>query len=173
MKNDFVNRLQRDLLCKFYTNRLLSFIGVDLRIKQEPVAMTDRETTDKLAERLSSVKLKAYSGGSGFDGGHYGSNSNHIQHGAQVGHAIVPLPPAHPPTPDLSPAPTTPAMWNTKICKAGTVTTPDGKSDSLISSFFNHSQLKIKLNTRARKWSTSLVINFLSIVSSAFDNMIY
>ncbi|CAD1477552.1 unnamed protein product [Heterotrigona itama] len=97
-------------------------VAEDLRIKQEPVAMTDRERADKLAERLSG---EVYSGGRGFDGGHYGSNSNHIQHGAQVGHAIVPLPPAHPPTPDLSPAPTTPAMWNTKLNKAGTVSTPD------------------------------------------------
>ncbi|XP_017880682.1 zinc finger protein chinmo isoform X1 [Ceratina calcarata] len=90
-------------------------VAEDLRIKQEPVALSDRERTDKLAERLS------------FDGGHYGSNSDHIQHGGQVGHAMVPLPPAHPPTPDLSPAPTTPAMWNTKINKASSVTTPDGK----------------------------------------------
>ncbi|XP_060818497.1 zinc finger protein chinmo isoform X1 [Bombus pascuorum] len=99
-------------------------VAEDLRIKQEPVAMTDRERAEKLAERLSG---EVYSGGRGFDSGHYGSNSDHIQHGGQVGHAIVPLPPAHPPTPDLSPAPTTPAMWNTKINKAGTVSTPDGK----------------------------------------------
>ena len=104
---------------------MFGLVCVDLRIKQEPVAMTDRERAEKLAERLSG---EVYSGGRGFDGGHYGSNSDHIQHGGQVGHAIVPLPPAHPPTPDLSPAPTTPAMWNTKINKAGTVSTPDGKS---------------------------------------------
>ncbi|KZC09234.1 Protein bric-a-brac 2 [Dufourea novaeangliae] len=99
-------------------------VAEDLRIKQEPVALTDRERAEKLAERLSG---EVYTGGRGFDGGHYGQNSDHMQHGGQMGPAIVPLPPAHPPTPDLSPAPTTPAMWNTKINKAGTVTTPDGK----------------------------------------------
>ncbi|XP_043264748.1 chronologically inappropriate morphogenesis isoform X1 [Colletes latitarsis] len=99
-------------------------VAEDLRIKQEPVALTDRERAEKLAERLSG---EVYSGGRGFDGSHYGSNSDHMQHGAQMGSAMVPLPPAHPPTPDLSPAPTTPAMWNTKINKAGTVSTPDGK----------------------------------------------
>ncbi|XP_053993659.1 zinc finger protein chinmo isoform X1 [Hylaeus volcanicus] len=99
-------------------------VAEDLRIKQEPVTLTDRERAEKLAERLSG---EVYSSGRGFDGSHYGSNSDHMQHGAQMGSAMVPLPPAHPPTPDLSPAPTTPAMWNTKINKAGTVTTPDGK----------------------------------------------
>ncbi|XP_017795211.1 PREDICTED: zinc finger and BTB domain-containing protein 3 [Habropoda laboriosa] len=99
-------------------------VAEDLRIKQEPVALTDRERAEKLAERLSG---EVYSGGRGFDGGHYGPNSDHVHHGGQMGHAMVPLPPAHPPTPDLSPAPTTPAMWNTKINKAGTVSTPDGK----------------------------------------------
>nr|XP_012146757.1 PREDICTED: protein bric-a-brac 1 [Megachile rotundata] len=99
-------------------------VAEDLRIKQEPVALSDRERAEKLAERLSG---EVYSGGRGFDSGHYGSNSDQMQHGGQVGHAMVPLPPAHPPTPDLSPAPTTPAMWNTKINKAGTVSTPDGK----------------------------------------------
>ncbi|XP_076249640.1 chronologically inappropriate morphogenesis [Calliopsis andreniformis] len=99
-------------------------VAEDLRIKQEPVALTDRERADKLAERLSG---EVFSGGRGFDGSYYGSNSDHLQHGAQMGPAMVPLPPAHPPTPDLSPAATTPAMWNTKINKAGTVSTPDGK----------------------------------------------
>ncbi|XP_076748636.1 chronologically inappropriate morphogenesis [Xylocopa sonorina] len=99
-------------------------VAEDLRIKQEPVALTDRERAEKLAERLSG---EVYQGARGFDGGHYAPNSDHVQHGGQVGHAMVPLPPAHPPTPDLSPAPTTPAMWNTKINKAGTVSTPDGK----------------------------------------------
>ncbi|XP_076665497.1 chronologically inappropriate morphogenesis isoform X3 [Andrena cerasifolii] len=99
-------------------------VAEDLRIKQEPVALTDRERADKLAERLAG---EVYPGGRGFDSGHYGANSDHLQHAAQMGSALVPLPPAHPPTPDLSPAPTTPAMWNTKINKAGTVTTPDGK----------------------------------------------
>lgn len=88
------------------------------------MALSDRERADKLAERLSG---EVYSGGRGFDGAYYGSNSDHMQHGAQMGPAMAPLPPAHPPTPDLSPAATTPAMWNTKINKAGTVTTPDGE----------------------------------------------
>ncbi|XP_035726300.1 zinc finger protein chinmo-like isoform X2 [Vespa mandarinia] len=97
-------------------------VAEDLRIKQEPVVLTDRERAEKLAEKLSS---EVYSGGRGFEG--YGSNSEHLQRGAQMGSAMVSIPPAHPPTPDLSPAPTTPAMWNTKMNKAGTVSTPEGK----------------------------------------------
>lgn len=99
-------------------------VAEDLRIKQEPVAMTDRERAEKLAERLSS---EVYTGGRGFDSGHYGSNSDHMQPGGQIGPPMVRLPLAHPPTPDLSPAPTNPAMWNTKMKKAGTVSTPHGK----------------------------------------------
>ncbi|XP_066585665.1 LOW QUALITY PROTEIN: zinc finger protein chinmo [Prorops nasuta] len=98
-------------------------VAEDLRIKQEPVAMSDRDSAEKLAERLSG---EVYSSGRKFDGGSYGSNSDHAQQRGQMGQGIAPLPPAHPPTPDLSPAPT-PAMWNSKINKAGTVTTPDGK----------------------------------------------
>lgn len=90
--------------------------------------LTDRERAEKLAERLSS---EVYSGGRGFEG--YCSNSEHLQRGAQMGSAMVSIPPAHPPTPDLSPAPTTPAMWNTKMNKAGTVSTPEGKYDSFLS----------------------------------------
>ncbi|XP_024937481.1 zinc finger protein chinmo isoform X2 [Cephus cinctus] len=96
----------------------------DLRIKQEPVALTDRERTERLAERLSG---EIYTG-RGVEAGTYGPPADHVHHGAQLGPSMGgPMPPAHPPTPDLSPAPTTPAMWNTKINKAGTVSTPDGK----------------------------------------------
>lgn len=97
-------------------------VAEDLRIKQEPVALTDGERAEKLAERLSS---EVYSGGRGFES--YSSNLEHLQRGSQMGSAMVPISPAHPPTPDLSPAPTTPAMWNTKMNKAGTVSTPEGK----------------------------------------------
>lgn len=105
---------------------IIAYICADLRIKQEPVAMTDRERAEKLAERLSG---EVYTGGRGFDSGHYGSNSDHMQPGGQIGPPMVRLPLAHPPTPDLSPAPTNPAMWNTKMKKAGTVSTPHGESD--------------------------------------------
>lgn len=94
----------------------------DLRIKQEPVALTDRERADKLAERLSN---EAYS--RGFEAGNYGNTTDHLQHGVQMSAGMTSLQPAHPPTPDLSPALPTPAMWNSKINKAGTVTTPDGE----------------------------------------------
>nr|XP_050852859.1 zinc finger protein chinmo isoform X2 [Vespula vulgaris] len=97
-------------------------VAEDLRINHERMLLTDRERAEKLAERLSS---EVYSGGRGFEG--YCSNSEHLQRGAQMGSAMVSIPPAHPPTPDLSPAPTTPAMWNTKMNKAGTVSTPEGK----------------------------------------------
>lgn len=92
----------------------------DLRIKQEPVALTDRERAEKLAERLSGEVYP----GRGLDASSYGPNSDHLPHGAQLGPAMVPMPPAHPPTPDQKPA--TPAMWNTKINKASTVSTIDG-----------------------------------------------
>nr|XP_050852860.1 zinc finger protein chinmo isoform X3 [Vespula vulgaris] len=95
-------------------------VAEDLRINHERMLLTDRERAEKLAERLSS---EVYSGGRGFEG--YCSNSEHLQRGAQMGSAMVSIPPAHPPTPDLSPAPTTPAMWNTKMNKAGTVSTPE------------------------------------------------
>ncbi|XP_011265985.1 zinc finger protein chinmo isoform X2 [Camponotus floridanus] len=92
-------------------------VAEDLRIKQEPTALTEK--VDKLAERLSEV----YSG-RGFDASSYGPNSDHLPHGAQLGPAIVaPIVPAHPPTSDRKP---TPAMWNTKINKASTVSTVDG-----------------------------------------------
>ncbi|XP_033229702.1 zinc finger protein chinmo [Belonocnema kinseyi] len=97
-------------------------VAEDLRIKQEPVALTDRERADKLAERLSN---EAYS--RGFEAGNYGNTTDHLQHGVQMSAGMTSLQPAHPPTPDLSPALPTPAMWNSKINKAGTVTTPDGK----------------------------------------------
>lgn len=96
------------------------------------MVLTDRERAEKLAEKLSS---EVYSGGRGFEG--YGSNSEHLQRGApQMGSAMVSIPPAHPPTPDLSPAPTTPAMWNTKMNKAGTVSTPEGEYDLRLVFFF-------------------------------------
>lgn len=88
-------------------------MSTDLRIKQEPV--TDRERTEKLAERLSSEACS----GRGFDSS--GANSDHLPHGAQLGPAMVPIPPAHPPTSDQCAA-----VWNTKINRASTVCTVDG-----------------------------------------------
>lgn len=82
------------------------------------MALADRESAEKLAERLS---------GRVYDMGSYGPNSDHLPHGAQLGPAMLPMPPTHPPTPDLSPAPNPPSMWKTKISRAGTVSTPDGK----------------------------------------------
>ncbi|KAL2713091.1 zinc finger protein chinmo isoform X2 [Vespula squamosa] len=99
-------------------------VAEDLRINQERMILTDRERAEKLAERLSS---EVYSVGRGFEG--YCPNSDHLQRGAQMGSAMVSIPSAHPLTPDLSPAPTTPAMWNTKMNKAGTVSTPEGSSE--------------------------------------------
>ncbi|XP_039301939.1 zinc finger protein chinmo isoform X1 [Solenopsis invicta] len=105
-------------------------VAEDLRIKQEPVRikqeLTDRERAEKLAERLSRRDDDVYPGGRGFDAGSYRPNSD-LSHGAQLGPTMVPMPAAHPPTPDQSPAaPPTPAMWNTKINKASTVSTVDG-----------------------------------------------
>ncbi|XP_043269891.1 zinc finger protein chinmo isoform X2 [Venturia canescens] len=97
-------------------------VAEDLRIKQEPAGLTDRERAEKLAERLSG---EVYTVGRGFEASNYGITGDHKPNVAQFGPSIVPL--AHPPTPDLSPAPTTPARWNSKINKAGTVSTPDGK----------------------------------------------
>jgi len=97
---------------KCYTLEILA----DLRIKQEPVALTDRERTEKLAERLSSD-----TSGRGFDSSSYGANSDHLPHGAQLGPAMVAIPPAHPPTSDQCSA-----AWNTKINRASTVCTVDG-----------------------------------------------
>ncbi|KAJ8680480.1 hypothetical protein QAD02_016267 [Eretmocerus hayati] len=50
-------------------------------------------------------------------------NANNV---GPMGLAMGVMPPVHPPTPDLSPAPAAPATWNSKLNKAGTVTTPDG-----------------------------------------------
>lgn len=109
---------------------------IDLRIKQEPATLNDRdnardrdrerdrERIDKLAGRLSADVYPSI--GRNFESASYG-NPEHLQHGASLCAGIAPLPPAHPPTPDLSPAQPTPAMWNSKINKAGTVTTPDGE----------------------------------------------
>lgn len=93
-----------------------------MRIKQEPVTLTDRDRTDKLAERLVN---EVYSSGRGFDTGNYAVPGDQKQNITQFNQVIGQL--AHPPTPDLSLAPTTPARWNSKINKAGTVTTPDGE----------------------------------------------
>lgn len=112
------------------------------------MAMTDRERAEKLAERLSG---EVYTGGRGFDSGHYGSNSDHMQPGGQIGPPMVRLPLAHPPTPDLSPAPTNPAMWNTKMKKAGTVSTPHGESDFI--HFLSSKYLKCSVaNVSIRKF---------------------
>ncbi|XP_015186627.1 PREDICTED: protein tramtrack, alpha isoform [Polistes dominula] len=97
-------------------------VAEDLRIKQEPMALTDREQAETLAERLSS---EVYSGDRGFEG--YCTNSKLFSRGAQMGSAMLSIPPAHPPTTDIKPALSSPAMWNTKINKAGTVSTPEGK----------------------------------------------
>lgn len=97
----------------------------DLRIKQEPTELTNRERTEKLAERLKRED-EIYPGRR-FDMSSYRPNSDHLSHGAQLGPTMVPMPAAHPPTPDQSPAaPTTPAIWNMKIHKASTVSTVGG-----------------------------------------------
>lgn len=131
--------------------KIFYYYVADLRIKQEPMKLirakhepmklirakqelTDGERTDMLAERLSS---EVYIG-RGFDASSYTPNSGHLQHGSQLGPSIVPLPPAHPPTPDLSPAPPTPATWNARINRAGTVSTPDGE---LINLSLRHGKL--------------------------------
>lgn len=100
-------------------------VAEDLRIKQEPVELTDRERAEKLAERLSRRDDEVYPG-RGFDAGSYRPNSDHLSHKAQLGPTMVPMPAVHPPTPDQSPAAPTLAMWNTKINKASTVSTVDG-----------------------------------------------
>ncbi|KAF7990363.1 hypothetical protein HCN44_000168 [Aphidius gifuensis] len=97
-------------------------VAEDLRIKQEPVMLNDRDRTDKLAERLSN---EVYPSGRNFDTGNYVMPSEQKHNVTSYNQSIGPL--THPPTPDLSPAPTTPAKWNSKINKAGTVSTPDGK----------------------------------------------
>ncbi|XP_015114047.1 zinc finger protein chinmo isoform X1 [Diachasma alloeum] len=92
-------------------------VAEDLRIKQEPMMFSDRERAEKFAERLSAEV------GRGFDATNYSLSGDHKGNmGFNQGASL-----AHPPTPDLSPAPPTPARWNSKINKAGTVTTPDGK----------------------------------------------
>ncbi|KAI4479986.1 hypothetical protein M0804_010725, partial [Polistes exclamans] len=102
-------------------------VAEDLRIKQEPMALTDREQAETLAERLSS---EVYSGDRGFEG--YCTNSKLLLRGAQMGSAMLSIPPAHPPTTDIKPALSSPAMWNTKINKAGTVSTPEGEYQSFL-----------------------------------------
>ncbi|KAK0075201.1 hypothetical protein PV326_011784 [Microctonus aethiopoides] len=92
----------------------------DLRIKQEPMTLTDRERVEKLAERLSG---EVFSSNRGFETSNYGMISDQKQNVAPFNHGIISL--AHPPTPEHSPAPSTPARWNSKINKAGTVSTPD------------------------------------------------
>nr|XP_046471088.1 zinc finger protein chinmo isoform X2 [Neodiprion pinetum] len=96
----------------------------DLRIKQEPGLLTDRERAERLAERSSG---ESYGGrGGGGESAAYSTQGDHLGQHQGCGN-LAPIPPPHPPTPDLSPAPATPATWNSKINKAGTVTTPDGK----------------------------------------------
>lgn len=86
--------------------------------------MTDQERADNLAERLSG---EAYTGW-GYDSSSYSQNSDHLSQGSpQLGPAVVTMPPTHPPTPDLSPAPNTPAVWNTRLNRVGTVFTRDGE----------------------------------------------
>lgn len=92
------------------------------------MALTDRERAEKLAERLAGEPYP----GRGFDASAYGPNSDHLPHGAQLGPVMVSMPPTHPSTPDQSPAPTTPAMWNAKINKASTVSTIGGECHSLL-----------------------------------------
>lgn len=99
-----------------------TFKFLDLRIKQEPMTLTDRERVEKLAERLSG---EVFSSNRGFETSNYGMISDQKQNVAPFNHGIISL--AHPPTPEHSPAPSTPARWNSKINKAGTVSTPDGK----------------------------------------------
>lgn len=90
-----------------------------MRIKQEPFSISDRERAEKLAESLSR---EVYANNqSRYDSRSFGNNTDHTHHGAQLAQGMANLPPAHP-TPEISPA-----MWNSKINKAGTVTTPDGK----------------------------------------------
>lgn len=93
-----------------------------MRIKQEPVTLTDRERAEKLAERLSG---EVFASSRNFETGNYGLVGDHKQNVTPFNHALRPL--AHLPTPALSPATTTPPRWNSKINKAGTVSTPDGE----------------------------------------------
>ncbi|XP_044592566.1 zinc finger protein chinmo isoform X1 [Cotesia glomerata] len=97
-------------------------VAEDLRIKQEPTMVIDRDSSDKLIEKSSG---EVYLGGRGFDTSNYGLVNDHKLNITPFKQSTVSL--SHPPTPDLSPAPTTPARWNSKINKAGTVSTPDGK----------------------------------------------
>lgn len=115
-------------------DRNLDFVFADLRIKQEPMELTDRERTEKLAERLSKRDDEIHPGRR-FDAGSYRPNSDHLPHGAQLG----PTPAADPPTPDQSPA--APAMWNMKIHKARTVSTVGGGECHLL--FLHHETLPV------------------------------
>ncbi|XP_011335937.2 zinc finger protein chinmo isoform X1 [Ooceraea biroi] len=89
-------------------------VAEDLRVKQEPV--TDRERTEKLAERLSSDACS----GRGFDSGSCGANSDHLPHGTQLGSAMVPS--VQPPATDQCPV-----VWNTKINKASSINVDGGR----------------------------------------------
>lgn len=83
--------------------------------------LTDRERTEKLAERLSKRDDEIYPGRR-FDAGLYRPNSDHL---SQLG-----------PTPAVDPTsdqrererslPAAPAMWNMKLQKASTVSTVGG-----------------------------------------------
>lgn len=77
------------------------------------MALTDRERTEKLMERLSSEACS----GRGFDSS---ANTDHLPHGAQLGPAMVAIPSAHPSASDQCPN-----VWS-KISRARTVSTVDG-----------------------------------------------
>ncbi|XP_011868407.1 PREDICTED: protein abrupt isoform X2 [Vollenhovia emeryi] len=97
-------------------------VAEDLRIKQEPVELADRERTEKLAERLSKRDDEIFLGRR-FDAGSYRPNSDHLPQGA----SMMPKPAAHPPTSDQSSAASIPpTTWNMKIHKASTVSTVGG-----------------------------------------------
>lgn len=110
-------------------------------MKQEPVSIIDREKDEKIIDRLTN---EVYSG-RGFEIGSYNTTADHLQHGVQLGPSMASLPPVHPPTPDLSPVPPTPAMWNSKINKVGTVSTPDGeyRSSTCFITFQSGTQVSI------------------------------
>lgn len=125
----------------------------DLRIKQEPVIVTDRESSDKLVEKSSG---EVYLGGRGFEATNYGLVNEHKLNITSFKQSAVQL--SHPPTPDLSPAPTTPARWNSKINKAGTVSTPDGKSYTIYILTNSNSYIKITITNLLPKSSNEIFL---------------
>lgn len=90
--------------------------------------LTDRDRTEKLAERLTKRDDEIYLGRR-IDAGSYRQNSDHLVHGAQLGST---MPATHQPTSDQSSAaPTTTPIWNMKIHKARTVSTGGGECHPL------------------------------------------